>query len=106
MGSRRWAVLRDPLENEGTAEARPATEAGAGPDQRLKFLLWFVVGAGCATFLSAFVQHPDLFSHVPATWKRRFSNRWSIAVAGNACEASISQRRITSIGSCGRYGPI
>ena len=69
MGSRRWAVLRDPLEEEGKAEARPATEAGAGPDQRLKFLLWFVVGAGCLTFLSAFVQHPDLFSHVPATWK-------------------------------------
>src|SRR5438093_8193432 len=68
MRSRRWAVLRDPLE-EGVAEARPATEAGAGPDQRLKLLLLFVVGAGCLTFFSAFVQHPGLVYHVPAAWK-------------------------------------
>src|SRR6266571_4977229 len=68
MRSRRWAVLRDPRE-EGVAEARPATEAGPGPDRRLRVLLWFVVGGGCLTFLSAFAQHPYLFSQVPATWK-------------------------------------
>ena len=93
MGSRRWAVPRDPLDG-GETEDRPATEAGAVPDTRLKFLLWFVVGAGTLTFLSAFVQHPDLFSHVPAQMRPAACH-----YSRGRCRASVKGTLANSNGS-------